>query len=95
MCYSVASRTREVYLHTYVFRLLLGDQVQDCAAVFAGSDQDLEPCSPRRQRGRQLVMYMAVTIKGILGDFWCQEREGGIERVRDIGREWQREGERG
>lgn len=77
MCYSVASRTGEVYLHTYVFCLLLGDQVQDGAAVFAGSDQDLKPGSPRRQRGRQLVMYMAVTIKGILGDFWYQDREKG------------------
>lgn len=79
LCYSVASRTREVYLHTYVFCLLLGDQVQDGAAVFAGSDQDLKPRSPRRQRGRQLVMDMAVTIKGILRDFWCREEERGKE----------------
>lgn len=89
---SVTSRTHEVYLHAYVFCLLLGDQSQDGAAVFTGSDQDLKPGSPRWQRGRQLVMYMAVAVKGILRDFWCRGRQAGRQTDGERWRErWRRE----
>lgn len=72
-----------VYLHTYVFRLLLGDQIQDGAAVFPSSDQGLKRCSPGWQQGLQLVMYMAVAIKGILRDFWWWCRQRDVEKEKE------------
>lgn len=81
---SIRHAKTEVHLHTYVFGLLLGDQIQDGAVVFPGSDQGLKGCSPGWQQGLQLVMHMAVTFKGILRDFWCWHKsDKETERERD------------
>lgn len=40
---------KDAYLESYVFILLLWDQIQDGAAVFTGSNQGLKPCSARWQ----------------------------------------------
>lgn len=67
---SQSTHTQTSYLESDVFTLLLRDQIQDGAAVFAGSNQDLNPRPPGRQRGRQLVMRVTVSIKGVLWDLW-------------------------
>ena len=43
--------TQQTYLQSQVLALLLGDQSEDGAAVFAGSNQDLNPRLAGWQRG--------------------------------------------
>lgn len=48
--------------------------------MFTSSHQDLKRCSPGRQQGLKLVMYMAVAIQGILRDFWQWHRQRDMQR---------------